>query len=352
MTSSICTDNSGSAEVRGRAEKGGPWARIAYVAALALAPLMSTMLTIADASAQEHYPSRPVKIIVPYPAGGPNDVVARLLADKLGSALGGRFYVENVPGAAGSLGARAAASAAADGYTLLCINQDFLVQPLIKANPGYDAFNGFAPVSLAAQAPEAMFVHPSVLAKTVAELVALIKANPGKYSYASPGFGTTPHLAGERLFRLTHSLDVAHVAFQGGAPAVTSTVGGHTQILLITIGAAAPHVKDNALRALAIAAPTRWLAFPDVPTMAESGLTDHDAEFIVGLVAPAGTPNAIVERLSSAIARAVTDKDVKDRFNALGLQPAGSTPAQFQAKLREVSDSWAKVVSGAGIKSQ
>jgi len=330
---------------------GGVAMNPSLVLATISALLLVTSVSIGSAGAEEHYPSRPVKIIVPYPAGGPTDAVARLLASKLGPALAGSFYIENVSGAAGSLGARAAGGAASDGYTLLCMNQDFVVQPLIKASTPYDAFGGFAPVSLVAQAPEAIFVHPSVPAKTIGELIALLKNTPGKYSYATPGFGTTPHLAGERLFRLTHHLDVAHVPFQGGAPAVTSTLGGHTQILLITVGAVAANVMDGSLRALAVASPKRWPGFPDVPTMAEAGLPEHDAEFILGMMAPRGTPGPVVDVLSNEIVKALADKEIRDRFEALGLQPIGSTPGEFAAKLHATSTSWSRVVQGAGIKT-
>jgi tripartite-type tricarboxylate transporter receptor subunit TctC len=312
--------------------------------------LLATTLSTHIAMSAEHYPSRPIKIIVPYPAGGPTDVVARLVVDKLGPALGGSFFIENVPGAAGSLGARAAAGAPADGYTLLWMNQDFIVQPLIKQNTPYDAFKSFEPVSLVATAPEAIMVHPSVPAKTLSELLAVLKSNPGKYSYATPGFGTTPHLAGERLFKLTNHFDVAHVPFQGGAPAITSTMGGHTQILLITIGAVAANLHDGSLRAIAVESPKRCPTFPDVPTMTESGLVDHDAEFVVGVMAPVGTPKAVIELLNREIAKALAAKEIKDRFDAMGLQPIGSTPAEFAAKLEAVSESWVKVVRGAGIK--
>jgi tripartite-type tricarboxylate transporter receptor subunit TctC len=220
---------------------------------------------------------------------------------------------------------------------------------LIKHRIPYDASKGFVPIALLAQAPEAILVHPSVPARTMDELIALLKANPGKYSYASPGFGTTPHLAGERLFKVTNHLDVAHVPFQGVA-AVNATLGGHTQILLITIGSVAEYVKNGSLRAIAIASPKRWPAFPDVPTISEAGLANHDAEFFMGVMAPAGTPNPIVELLSGEIAKALADKEVKDRFDALGLEPIGSTPAEFAAKLREASQSWAKVVLDVGIK--
>lgn len=323
---------------------------IALVSALTTT-LLTTPLAIHAAMAQERYPSHPVKMIVPYPAGGPTDAVARLLANKLGAALGGSFYVENVPGAGGTLGARAAAGAARDGYTLLWTTPDFVVQPLVKQRVPYDAFGGFSPVSLVATAPEAIMVHPSVSAKTVPELIALLRANPGKYSYATPGFGSTPHLAGERLFGLTYHVDATHVPFTGSAPAITSTMGGHTQILLLTIGAVAPNLKDGSLRAIAVESPQRWPAFPDVPTLRESGLKDHDAEFILGVMAPAGTPKSIVDLLSSQIAKALTGQEMKDRFDALGLQPIGSGPAEFAAKLHEISAGWARVVDGASIKT-
>jgi tripartite-type tricarboxylate transporter receptor subunit TctC len=203
---------------------------------------------------------------------------------------------------------------------------------------------------LLAQAPEAILVHPSVPSHTIGDLIALIRANPGKYSYASPGFGTTPHLAGEHLFRVTNHLDVAHVAFQGGAPAVTASLGGHTQILLITVGAVADYVKNGSLRALAVASPNRWPVFPDVPTMTEAGYPDHDAEFILGVMAHAKTPKPIIELLNTELAKVLADGDLKDRIAALGLQPIGSAPVEFATKLREVSETWAKVVRSASIK--
>ena len=287
---------------------------------------------------------------MPYPAGGPTDVPARVIASKLSTELKRNFVVENLPGAAGSLGAHAVGAAAPDGYTLLVMNQDFVVQPLIKQSTPYDAANGFVPVSWIAAAPEAILVNPSVPAQTLPELITWIKANPGKCSYATPGFGTTPHLAGERLFDLTYHLNITQVPYQGGAPAITSTMAGQTPILLITIGSVAPNLKDGSLRAIAVESAKRWPAFPDVPTLAESGLVGYEAEFILGLMAPAGTPKPIVDLLSSATAQALASQDVKDRFDALGLQPVGGGPTEFAGKLKETSASWAKVVQGAGIK--
>jgi tripartite-type tricarboxylate transporter receptor subunit TctC len=322
---------------------------VSLVSVLATSLLLS-LPWIHGAASGEHYPSHPVKIVVPYPAGGPTDVSARLIAGKLSEALGVNFYVANVPGAAGSLGAHAVGTAAADGYTLLVMNQDFVVQPLIKRSIPYDAVNGFTPVSWIATAPEAILVNPSVPARTLPELIALIRANPGKYSYATPGFGTTPHLAGERLFDLTYHLDITEVPYPGAAPAITSTMAEQTQILLITLGSVAPNLRDGSLRAIAVESPKRSPAFPDVPTIAESGLVGYDAEFILGLMAPAGTPKTMVDFLGSEIAKGLKSQDVKDRLDALGLQPIGGGPAEFAAKLKETTASWAKVVRRAGIK--
>jgi tripartite-type tricarboxylate transporter receptor subunit TctC len=214
-----------------------------------------------------------------------------------------------------------------------------------------NAAKGFAPITQLAQAPEAIMVHPSVPAKSVKDLVDLLTASPGKYSYGSPGFGTTPHLAGERLFKVTNRLDVAHVPFTGAAGAVNAVLGSHAQILFITIGAVADHVRNGTLRLLAVASPKRWPAFPDVPTMTEAGYPDHDAEFIMGVLAPAKTPSSIVDRLNAEIVKVLAQQDVKQGIEALGLQPIGNTPSEFATKLERTTQTWSKVVSAAGIKT-
>ena len=326
--------------------------KLAFALTLLTTSLLASTLSSGTVRAQGKYPDRSVKIVVPYPAGGPTDIVARLLADRLGRGLGGNFIVENVAGASATLGARAVGAAAPDGYSLLLMTQDFLVQPLVKASVPYDPVKGFVPVSLVGLSPEGIYVNPSVPAKTIAELIAVVKANPGKYSYASPGLGTTPHLAGERLFKLTNSVDIVHVPFQGAAPAINATLGNHTQVLLIAVGAVAANVGDGSLRALAVGSTTRWPTLPDVPTMTESGLPNHEAEFIVGMMAPTGTPATIVSRLSAEIAKAMTDDEIMKKFEAFGIQPVGSTPEQLAAKMKEVSAGWAKVVQGAKISAQ
>jgi tripartite-type tricarboxylate transporter receptor subunit TctC len=205
----------------------------------------------------ETYTSKPVKLVVPYAPGGPNDVVARILAQKLAEGLGGSFFVENTVGAGGTIATGQAANAAADGTTILVANQDLIVQPIIKAKVPYDPFKSFTPVSLAVSAPEMIVVHPSLQVKDLKELVALLKANPGKYSYASPGYGTTPHLACVWLFNLENGIDVTHVPFQGAAPAVQSVLAGQTPVFHNVLPAVAPHIRAGTMRALAVASSNR-----------------------------------------------------------------------------------------------
>jgi tripartite-type tricarboxylate transporter receptor subunit TctC len=303
-----------------------------------------------QAGKAESYPTRPVKIIAPYPPGGGIDAVARILAQRLAQRMGGQFYVENLPGAGGTIGTGKAATAAADGHTLLVFNQDFVVQPILKAKVPYDPFKSFAPITLMATAPEMVVVHPSLPAKDMRELIALLKANPGKYSYASPGYGTSPHLACERLFKLALDLDVVHVPFQGGAPAVASTLAGHTAILHISAPLVAPHVKAGTLRALAVASSKRSPAFPDVPTLAEAGVPDHEVEYWSGIAAPADTPKSIVDLLRREIADVVGLNETKERLASLGLEPIANTPEELAAYIKAESAKWSTVVLRARVK--
>jgi len=322
------------------------------MSALLRAAACLAALVVAGASSAQTtaYPTRNVRIIVPYPAGGPTDVMARLVGQNLSEALGQQFYVENHAGAGGTIGTGLAATALADGHTILFVTPDFLVQPVVKAKAPYDPLKSFAPVTLMASAPEMIAVHPSVPAKDLQELIALLKANPGKYSYASPGAGSSPHLEGEWIYKVTYGLDVVHVPFQGAAPAVTSTIAGHTPILHMTMPALTPQVKDGKLRAIAITGGKRSPALPDVPTLAESGVAGFEAEFIMGVVAPAGTPKDIVELLHRQIIRILKLPDVLERLATLGYDPVGSTPDEFAAKIRLDSDKWSKVVREANIK--
>jgi len=291
-----------------------------------------------------------VRIVVPYPAGGPTDVMARLVGQKLSEALGHQFYVENLAGASGTIGTAAVANAPADGRTILFGTPDFLLQPIVKAKAPYDAVKNFAPVILVASAAEVIAVNPSVPAKNLQELVALLKANPGKYQYATPGVGSPPHLEGEWIYKITYGLDVVHVPFQGAAPAVTSTIAGHTSIIHMTTPALTPHVKDGKLRAIAVTSSKRSSALPDVPTLAESGLPGIEAEFIMLVVAPAATPKHVIELLNGQIVKILKLPDVKERLATLGFDPVGSTPDELAAKIHSETDKWSKVVRQTNIK--
>ena len=321
----------------------------AWFAAGLSALLAAGVMTARPADAQT-YPARPVKLVVPYAPGGPNDIMARLIAQKLSEALGGQFYVENSPGAGGTIGAGAVAGAPGDGHTLLVANQDVIVQPIIKSKVPYDPFKSFTPVTLVVSAPEMIVVHPSLPAKDMKELIELLKANPGKYSYASPGYGTTPHLACEWLFKLEYGIDVTHVPFQGAAPAVQSTLSGQTPIFHNVLPAVAPHIRQGTMRPLAVAANKRSPFFPDVPTLAEAGIPGHEVGFWLVVLAPAGTPKDTVDVLNRQIARILDLPDVKERLQTIGFDPASSTPCAAAAHMKAETDTWTAVVRDAKIK--
>ena len=295
------------------------------------------------------YPARQVRVIVPYPPGGPTDVIARLISQKLSDSLGQQFFVENLSGASGAIGAGTAANSPGDGHTLLVVTNDFAVAPTTQSKLPYDPVRNFTPVSIVSASPQVVIVHPSLPAKTMAELTALAKANPGKYSYAgiSIGFG---QLTSERLFKLGLKLDLIRVPFQGAAPLITSTVGGHTPIAFIALPPAAPLIKEAKLRALVVTGAKRSPDFPDVPTTAEAGIPNQESELLIGVVAPAGTPKPIVDLLQGQIARIVTLPDVKQRLDTLGFTAVASTPEAYAAQIRSDIETWGKVVKDLGIK--
>ena len=296
------------------------------------------------------YTSKPVKLVIPYPPGGPNDIIARILAQKLTEALGGTFFVENTVGAGGTIATGQAANAAADGTTILVANQDLIVQPIIKAKVPYDPFKSFTPVSLVVSAPEMIVVNPSLPVKDLKELIALLKANPGKYSYASPGYGTTPHLACVWLFSLENGIDITHVPFQGAAPAVQSVLGGQTPVFHNVLPAVAPHIRAGTMRPLAVAASSRTPYFPDVPTIGEGGYPGHEVGFWMGVFVPAGSPKDVVDVLNKQVARIMALADVKERLATIGFDPTVSTSAGLSDHMRAETDKWSKVVRQANIK--
>jgi tripartite-type tricarboxylate transporter receptor subunit TctC len=311
--------------------------------------LMCPISATAQPPEATSYPARPVKVIVPNAAGAALDIIGRMVAQKLSELTGAQFFVENLPGAGGTIGMGTAARAPADGYTMMVINQDFVVQPSVRSKVPYDPFKSFTPVASVAAAPETISVHPSLPATNMKELITLLKANPGKYSYASPGHGTSPHIACERLFKLTYGLDVVHVPFQGGAPAITATLAGHTQILHITLPLVAAHIKEGKLRGLAVADKRRSQSLPDVPTLEEAGIPNHEVGYWTGFVVPAGTPIQIVDLLSRQIAKIVSLPEVKERLATLGFGPLAGTPQELAAYINAESTEWARVVREAKI---
>jgi len=297
----------------------------------------------------QDYPARAVRIIVPAAAGGPSDVIGRLIAQKLSEAWKNPFIVENLPTGAGNVAVGLAAKAPPDGYTILVPSSAVVVNPSLYAKLPYDTVRDFAAVTLAAASPHVLTVNPSVPAKTVQELISLVKANPGKYSYASPGTGTTGQLSGE-LFRISLGLDLTHVPFNGAAPAITSTIAGHTPVMFGALPGAAPSIKQGQLRALAVTSGKRDQSFPDVPTLAEAGVPDQESEFIQGVFVPAGTPKDIVDKLYREVARIIQLPEVKERLAAIGYSPVGNTPEEFSAQVKRDVARWAKIVREAGIK--
>jgi tripartite-type tricarboxylate transporter receptor subunit TctC len=321
----------------------------------ALATLLAAVAINAQsiqAGSPAGYPARPVRVIVPYAAGGPTDAIARIIIDQLSNALGQQFYVVNHPGASGNLGMGIAAKAPGDGYTLLFVTNDLAAQPSLSNEVPYDPTKSFAPVTRVAAMPEVIVVHPSVPATTLKELIALLKANPGKYHYASPGARTTTHLSAERLFRLSNGLDLAHVPFGGGGPAIASTFAGHTLLAFTALPPAAPYISDGKLRALAVTSGKRSSAFPDVPTLEEAGYAGHESDLIVGVVAPAGTPKEIVDLLYREIARAAALPDVQKRLTVLGFEIVVNKPEEFAALIEAEIAKWARVAREANIEKR
>jgi tripartite-type tricarboxylate transporter receptor subunit TctC len=297
------------------------------------------------------YPTRPVRVLVPFAPGGPADVLARLLAQMLSQTLGQQFYVENQPGAGGNLGMAAGARATPDGYTITVVGTSFVVNPSLYQKIPYEPLTDFAPVTLAAVSPNVLVIHPSIPAKSVRDLIEFLKANPGKYSYAHAGKGTTPQLSGE-MFRRSQNLDIVPVSFGGSAPAIQSALGGHTPIAFTVLTPAVPQVKEGLLRALAVTTPKRSAALPDVPTLAEAGLPDQEADTILGILVPARTPEEIVALLHREIAAAMKQPDTADKLAALGFDVVASSPDEFAARIASDIPKWAKVIRAAQIKSE
>jgi tripartite-type tricarboxylate transporter receptor subunit TctC len=299
----------------------------------------------------EAYPTRSVRVIVPFTPGGPTDLFARLITPKLSEQMGQQFYVENVGGAGGNIGAGRAAQAAPDGYTIFIDGGNYVINPSLFREIPYDPIKSFDPITIAVTSPVVLAINSSVPAHSVKELVELIKADPKKFSFATPATGTPPDLVGE-LFRLTLKLDLVHVPFKGGGEALTSVLGGQTPISFGALAPAVPLVQAGKLRALAVTSNKRSQALPDVPTMAEAGYPEIDGETWFTVVVPAGTPKDIIARLHGEVAKALIAPDVKQRLGVLGYEPLSSTPEEATARFKSELVKWAKVIKAAGMQTQ
>jgi len=302
------------------------------------------------AAAQE-YPARPVRIIVPSPPGGGTDIVARVLAQHFARSFGQQFFVENKPGAGNMIGIEAVARSAPDGYTLLMTASTLALNSVLFKKVPYDPVRDFAPITLTATAPNVLLVHPAVPAQSLAEFIALAKAKPGALSYGTPGIGTSPHLSME-LLKSMAGIDLQHVPYKGTAAAVTDVIGGQIAATFANALTAKPQVDAGRVRALAITGPRRIEALPGVPPVAEAGVPGYEAMQWYGLLAPAGTPAAIVARLNGEALKALRSAEMKERLAADGAEPLGGSPAEFAALILRELDKWTRVARAAGIDPQ
>lgn len=315
---------------------------IAFVVAAAL-----PVLALAQASPD--YPSKPVKILVGYQAGGPTDMTARLLAAKLQTELGQAFIVDNKPGAGSNIASEQLASSPADGYTLMVAASQMTWNPAIYPNVKYDPIKSFVPISKVMSSPAVLVVHPKLPVKSVAELIALAKKEPGKLSFASSGNGTVPHLSGE-LFKASTGIKISHIPYRGAGPALNDVLGGQVDIFFLTALSAVKLVKDGKLRGLAAVSNHRLSQLPDVPTLKELGISGVDVESWNGLFAPAGTPTAVIQKLGNAVVKIMKEQDVKKVFEEQASNAIGNSPTEFSAEVRaEVQRSHA-FVKAANLK--
>jgi len=311
--------------------------------------LAALLPTVAAAQA---YPAKPVRIINPFTAGGPIDLLARAVGQKMNEAWGQPVVVETRAGAAGNIGIEYVAKAEADGYTLLVMpTGNAVVNPHIFADLRYDTFKDFAPVTLLATVENVLVVHPSVNANSVQELIALAKSSPGKLSFSSPGIGSQAHVAGEMLKSMA-GVQMLHVPYEGMAPAMNDLLGGQVSFMLLSMSSALKNVQAGKLRALGVASLRRSSAAPDLPTIAEQGLPGFEAVSWYALMAPAGTPGAIVQRIYEEAARALSAPEVRERLLGLGANPVGNTPTELAAMLRREYATWGEFIRKQGIKAQ
>ena len=307
-------------------------------------------LLFALPAAAQQWPSKPVRFVVPFPAGGTTDIIARLLGERLSQSLGQQFVIENKAGAAGNIGAEAVAKADPDGYTILMGTIGiYSINQHLYPKLGFDAVKDFAPVSLVAKVANVLIVNPALPAKTVQELVAHAKANPGKLNSGSPGNGSSGHLSTE-LFKMLSGADIAHVPYRGSAPMLTDLLGGQIQMSIDNLPSALPHIREGRLRAIGVTTAQRWPATPDIPTVAEQGVAGFEATAWFAVSAPAKTPDAIVQRLSTEIDRIVKVPEMAAKMREQGAEPVGGPPSVLADHARAETEKWAKVVKAANVK--
>jgi tripartite-type tricarboxylate transporter receptor subunit TctC len=311
---------------------------------------VAALLALTSIAAAQDYPSKPVRVIIPFPPGGVNDTVGRLVATQLSTRLGKQFIVDNRGGAGGTVGTELAANAPKDGYTLLVVSLAHTVNPWLYKLP-YDPIKAFAPIAIVASAPNVIVVHPSLPVHSVKELVDMAKQQPGKLQYASAGVGSFMHLGGE-LFKLAAGVDLLHVPFRGAGPAMIDIVGGHTKVAFATTITAPPFIRDGKLRALGVGAASRSPALPDVPTVSEAGVPGSEVANWIGLVAPAGTPQPIIDKLSREIAAIQDAPEVKQQFASEGAEVVRMSPAAFGTYMATETAKWERVVKEGGIKAE
>lgn len=317
--------------------------------ALASLLLLHVPAALAQSSGAQNFPNRPVKIVVPWPAGGGTDIFARAIGEKLHKAMGQPFLVENRPGASGNIGASAVAKSPADGYTIMLATITLATNPAFYKSLDFDATKDLAPITLVAGSPHMLVINPSVPAKNVQELIALAKKNPGKMSYASAGTGSPFHIAAE-LFKEQAGVDILHVPYKGGAPAVADVLGGHVQMAFANLVAVVAQSRSGQVRALAVTTAKRSIAAPDVPTMAEAGLPGYDFASWFGFLAPAGTPPDIIKKLNAEIVKAVRAPEIAARLSEEGADLIAGSPEDFGVYLKNETAKWRKVIGAAGIQ--
>ena len=313
--------------------------------------ILAILLWLCGSAAAQDYPTKPIRLIAPFAPGGPTDLFARLMGAKLGERLGQPVLVENRPGAGGSVGAEVAAKASPDGYTLILVSSSFAVNATLYPKLPYDTLRDFAPVTLLASAPFLLVAHASVPAGNVRELVALAKAKPGALNYGSGGSGSGPHIVAE-LFKSTAGLDIVHIPYKGTGPLIAALVAGDVQLAFGNMFALVPQVKSGRLKAIAITGRERSSALPEVPTVAESGLPGFEAAGVHGLLAPAGTPRRVIDKLNAECVAILRSPEVRAQLASDGAEPVGNTPEQYAAQIAAEMHKWSKLIVERGIRAE